>query len=177
MDSINANQPENNRDDLQGPEAIKRIKEMAEGHTCFFCTTLGAKSSSGARPMSVLQVDEQGSLWFLSSKDSVKNQELKSDSEVKLFFQGSEHSDFLELHGQALLSTNRAKIEELWKPIIKTWFTEGIDDPRITVIQVIPSGGYYWDTQHNRAIAGMKMLFGAAVGKTFDDSIEGTLKR
>jgi hypothetical protein len=59
--------------------------------------------------------------------------------------------------------------------LFKTWFTEGIDDPRITVIQFTPQEGYYWDTKHGRAVAGLKMLVGAAIGKTLDDSIEGTL--
>ena len=60
-------------------------------------------------------------------------------------------------------------------PLLKTWFTEGEDDPRITVIAVDPLGGYYWDNKHGKAIAGIKMLVGAATGKTLDDSIEGTL--
>ncbi len=38
-----------------------------------------------------------------------------------------------------------------------------------------PSGGYYWDNKHGNAIAGIKMLVGAAIGKTLDDSIEGTV--
>ena len=153
------------------------LKAMAEGHSCFFCTNISSANASGARPMSVLQVDQQGCLWFMSSKESVKNQELENDAEVKLYFQGSQHSDFLELHGYATVSTDKAKIKELWKPVIKTWFTEGIDDPRITVIQVTPTDGYYWDTKHNQAVAGIKMLIGAAIGKTLDDSIEGTLQR
>jgi hypothetical protein len=36
--------------------------------------------------------------------------------------------------------------------------------------------GYYWDTKHGTAVAGIKMLIGATIGKTMDDSIEGTLK-
>ena len=27
------------------------------------------------------------------------------------------------------------------------WFTEGVRDPRITVIKVTPEDGYYWDTK------------------------------
>ncbi len=177
MDSINKNQQEHNRADLQGQAAISKIREMAEEKNCFFCTTIQSPDSSGARPMNVLQVDPAGNLWFLSAIDSFKNQELQDNPEVKLYFQGSAHSDFLELHGYATLSTDKAKIKELWKPIIKTWFTEGIDDPRITVIKFAPVDGYYWDTKHGQAVAGMKMLIGAALGKTMDDSIEGKLRR
>jgi hypothetical protein len=59
--------------------------------------------------------------------------------------------------------------------VIKTWFTQGKDDPLITVIQVTPAEGYYWDTRHGTPVAAAKMLIGAAVGKTMDDSIQGRL--
>ena len=51
--------------------------------------------------------------------------------------------------------------------------TGGEDDPRITVIRVRPTGGYDWDNKHGSLIAGAKMLVGAALDKTLDDSIEG----
>ena len=59
--------------------------------------------------------------------------------------------------------------------MIQTWFTEGVDDPRITVIKVTPSEGYYWDTKHGNMVAGVKILIGAVIRKTLDDSVEGTL--
>lgn len=177
MDSINRNQAEENREDLGGRDAVARIKELVEKTpTCFFCTEATISDSSGVRPMSVQKVDDAGNLWFLSADDSHKNEELKRDSSVRLFFQGSPHSDFLMLRGTATTSRDREKIEELWEPIAKTWFTEGIDDPRITVIKFVPSEGYYWDTKHNLAVAGIKMMLGAALGKTMDDSIEGELR-
>ncbi len=95
---------------------------------------------------------------------------------VRLYFQGGAHSDFMLLDGTATVSRDPARIRQLWKPVMKTWFTEGENDPRITVIRVAPTTGYYWDTRHGMAVAGLKMLIGAAIGKTLDDSIEGTLK-
>jgi general stress protein 26 len=116
------------------------------------------------------------SLWFLSANDSLKNRQIATDSSVQLLFQGSAHSDFLMIYGTATVSEDREKIEELWEPLLKTWFTEGKDDPRISVIRVSPVHGYYWDTKHSRAIAFAKMVAGAVLGKTLDDSIEGSLR-
>ena len=182
MNSINKYQPEDNRQNLQGLAAVRRIKEIVKrAQTCFFCTAPSrdkpsAGESSGARPMNVRQVDDAGNLWFLSAADSHQNQEVRRDPSVRLHFQGSPHSDFLLLDGRATISRDQAKIKELWEPILQTWFTEGQNDPRITVIQVTPTSGYYWDTKHGNFVAGIKMLIGAALGKTLDDSIEGTLK-
>ncbi len=175
MDSINKQQPEHNHEDLAGAKAIEKMSALIkEAQTCFFCTNVST-GEFDARPMNVLQVDEQGNLWFLSASDSHKNQELQGDSAVRLFFQGSPHSEFLHLEGTATVSRDKAKIKELWSFVLKTWFTEGQDDPRITVIKVAPSHGYYWDNKHGNAVAGIKMLIGATIGKTLDDSIEGKL--
>lgn len=177
MDSINKNQQEENHKDLSWQEAAKKIKELAEGaSTCFFSTGISAGKRTPTRPMSVQKVDDNGTLWFLSAADSHKNREIAADASVQLYFQGSAHSDFLELYGKATISKDKAIIKELWGPVLKTWFTEGVDDPRITVIKVVPEEGYYWDTKHGNAVAGVKMLIGAAIGKTLDDSIEGKLK-
>lgn len=177
MDSINQQQPEDNHKDLQGKEAIDKMKELVDkAETCFFCTPSGNGAPMAVRPMSVQQLDEDGNFWFLSAKDSQKNQEIAMDNTVQLLFQGSAHSHFLTVHGQASISTDKNKIKELWEPIVKTWFTEGVDDPRISVIKVESQQGYYWDNKHGNAVAGVKMLIGAAVGKTLDDSIEGELR-
>lgn len=176
MDSINKQQPEDNFEDLHGTEAKKKIKDLVDkASTCFFCTNIHSGQPFATRPMSVQELDDEGILWFLSASDSHKNAELATDPAVQLLFQGSDYSDFLELYGNATISQDKQKIKELWNPILKTWFTEGVDDPRITVIRIEPVRGYYWDTKHNMAIGMIKRVAGAIVGKTLDDSIEGNL--
>ncbi len=176
MDSIHRNQPEDNHADLGAAEAIERIREVVKkAETCFFCTAVSTGGSGGTRPMSVQEVDDAGTLWYLMASDSHTVAEIAEHASVRLFFQGSEHSGFLTLTGTAATSRDKKKIKALWKPILKTWFTGGVDDPRITVVAVAPSGGYYWDNKHGDAVAGIKMLVGAAMGKTLDDSIEGNL--
>jgi general stress protein 26 len=64
--------------------------------------------------MNVRKVGDDGSLWFLSASDSRKNAELQKNPVVELFFQGSPHSDFLQLTGFATIMTDRKRIKELW---------------------------------------------------------------
>src|SRR5688500_15388295 len=114
MDSINRQQPEENRKDLSGTEAGKKIKELAgKSNTCFFVTNIRTGQSLTSRPMSVQKMDEDGNLWFLSASDSNKNMQIQNDSHVHLLFQGSKHSDFLSLDGTATISTDKKLIKEL----------------------------------------------------------------
>lgn len=177
MDSINKNQPEDNFENLIGKEALEKIKELADkSGGCFFCTKIVSGEAFATRPMAPEKIDDAGNLWFLSPSDSHKNKEIEADSAVQLLFQGSSYSNFLTLYGKATISLDKEKIKELWDPTMKTWFTEGQDDPRITVLKVTPTEGYYWDTKHGMAVATIKRLIGAAIGQTYDDSIEGEVK-
>ncbi|PSK90363.1 pyridoxamine 5'-phosphate oxidase family protein [Taibaiella chishuiensis] len=176
MNSINENQPEHNFENLNNQEAIAKIKELVgQSDVCFFCTDAETGPSMGVRPMSIQQVADNGDLWLVSANDSHTNQEIAMKPAVKLYFKGSEHSGFMYLAGTAVILQDKQKIKELWKPVMKTWFTEGEDDPRISLIKVSPTTGYYWDNKSGNFVAGIKMLVGAAIGKTLDDSIEGQL--
>lgn len=177
MNSINKNQPEDTTENLSHEEAIKKIKGLIEqAETCFFCTEPATGPSGGVRPMTIQQVDEDGNLWIISANDSHVNAEIALDSRVKLYFQGSKHSDYLYLTAEASIHDDRAKIKELWSPFLKVWFTEGENDPRISLLKITPSGGYYWDNKHGDLVAGVKMLIGTAIGKTLDDSVEGQIR-
>src|SRR5690606_31041298 len=142
----------------------------------FFCTDFKKGDAFVTRPMSVQDIDEEGNLWFLSASDSNKNQEISVDPSVQLVFQGSSYSECLTLFGSARIVLDKQRIKELWNPILKTWFTEGVDDPRITALKFEPSKGYYWDTKHGAAVSMIKQAAGAIMGKTLDDSIEGNIR-
>lgn len=177
MDSINQQQPEENRKDLQGAGAQEKIKELTKkADTCFFCTEIASGQPFVTRPMALKEVDESGALYFLSASDSNKNAQIAANPTVQILLQGSDYSDFLSLTGMATISRDKEKIKELWNPFLKVWFTEGEDDPRITVIKVQPEEGYYWDTKNPAPVGLLKRAVGAVIGKTLDDSIEGTLK-
>ncbi|GAO43061.1 pyridoxamine 5'-phosphate oxidase family protein [Flavihumibacter petaseus] len=176
MDSINQQQPERNHEDLQGNAAGEKIKELVEkADSCFFCTQVRNSQAFSTRPMAVQQVDDNGDCWFLSAADSHKNAQIAQDPQVQLLFQASKHSGFVTLYGTAEISRDKQKIGELWHGIFKTWFTEGENDPRITVIRFRPTEGYYWDTKHGMVVAFAKQVAGALTGQTLDDSVEGKL--
>src|ERR1700759_2865172 len=132
MNSINQEQPEDNFKNLNGEEAIAKLKDLAEdAKTCFFCSNIKTGLPVSARPMTVQQVDDEGNLWFLMANDSETYHELQSEPLAQLFFQGSKYSDYLNVYGLITLSDDKEKIKEFWNPILKTWFTDGVDDARI----------------------------------------------
>lgn len=160
--------------DLRNESAAEKIKNLAEDiKTCMFCTYKNGKLQS--RPMSVQEIDDDGNLWFLSDKNSNKNDEINMNSKVEIFF-AQPHDKFLTLHGNATILYDRRKIKELWNPIIKVWMPEGEDDPNLSIIKVTPEDGYYWNNKNGKMVAIAKMTVAFVTGKTMDDGIEGNLE-
>ncbi len=162
---------------LQGQEANDKIKELIDHNsTCLFATQLTYAPVS-VRPMASTKVEEDGTIWFFSKEDSDKNAHIEQDQRVQLLYSNQSAAEFLSLYGYAEIVTDRNKIDELWTPIAKAWFTEGKDDPSVTLIKVTPEEGYYWDTKNNKVISLAKIAISALSGKTNDNGVEGEIKR
>lgn len=76
-------------EDLVGTDAARKIADLVKaGNSCFFCT-VGMGLQLHARPMTVIEVDDVGRLWFFTEIDSLKTIELDRDPRVTLFFKGA----------------------------------------------------------------------------------------
>jgi len=165
-----------NQVNLERQGAIEKLRELAKDiDLCLFCTNLAQQDGATTRPMSTQQVDDNGDIWFFSAKDSDKNREIEADSKVQLYYAHPGKSSYMVVNGEASISTDKNKIEELWSPLAKAWFKEGKDDPSISLIRVSNINAYYWDTKGNRMVNFVKMLASAATGKTLVDAQEGAL--
>ncbi len=163
-------------ENLTAQEGVEKLKELIDHNSiCLFSTDL-KNIPFTSRPMTVQKVDDYGNLWMLSAKDSDKNLQIAENPEVQLFFAKTSDSEFLTVYGKASIHFDRARIDELWEPIAKAWFTEGKDDPRISVIKIEPVESYYWDTRNGRMISMLKIIGSAIAGKKPNEGVEGTLK-
>lgn len=163
--------------DLKNTEALKKLKELGgNDKTCIMVTALNNRPQQ-ARPMSSQGVDDEGNIWFISAKSSEKNKDIASDSEVQLYFANNNSYEYLSVYGHAEISVDRALIEEYWSPIAKAWFSEGKDDPEVTLIKVVPLDAYYWDTKNNKLVSLFKYMVNAITGNTNDDNgVEGYIE-
>jgi general stress protein 26 len=161
---------------LSRSEANQKIKELAKkADVCLFTTSLTSLPLT-TRPMSTRDVDDDGTIWFFSRKDSSKNREIAADNRVQLFYSNLSNSEFISLYGTATIIKDDDKAKELWSAIAKTWFNEGYNDPELTLLKIEPEEGYYWDTKDGKVISLLKMVAGAVTGKELDSGIEGRIK-
>jgi general stress protein 26 len=137
----------------------EHLKELLESFdTAMLITRCGELEH--ARPMAVAKVETHGdvtTIWFVTSRDAPKSDEIRNDSRVSATFQSG--SRYVALSGTAELAADPAKIKELWKPTWKVWFPEGKDDPKLELIKVNVTDAEFWD---NAGTKGIRYVFEAA---------------
>ncbi|MEO8173333.1 MAG: pyridoxamine 5'-phosphate oxidase family protein [Sediminibacterium sp.] len=158
---------------LVSSEAAEKIKELATGaDICMFATSL-SKLPLTARPMSTVDVDGEGNIWFISKRSSDKNKEIAGDNRVQLFYASRNNAEYLSVYGDASIIIDKDLFKEKWVVEAKAWLSEGVDDPEMSLIKVSPVDSYYWDTKHNKYVALMKMAAAVITGNPNDDGVEG----
>lgn len=158
-------------------QSIDRFKDMmADSHTCMFITNDNQSNYVNGRPMAINKVDDQGAIWFFSKKSSHKIDEIIQDREVSLAVVNDAKSTYLMVHGTSELIEDKDKIKELWNPLMKAWFTDGVDDPDLIIIKVKPHEANYWDSSSSKMVQLVGMIKAMVTGEEYHPGSEGKLK-
>ena len=121
-----------------------------------------------SRPMAIADRTRDGRVWFITSVDSAKLQEITDYPDVNVAMQAG--STFLSISGTVRATRDPDKINELWNDIQELWFPEGRNDPTLILLEVVPTFAEYWDRSGVEAV---KFMFDAAksmaTGRTLGD--------
>jgi general stress protein 26 len=112
----------------------------------FDIAMLVTRAESGelrSRPMAVAGVQEGGGVYFVTSIDAEKVDEVEDFAQVNISAQ--KKGVYLSASGKAEIVDDQSKINELWSKSWKVWFPKGPEDPKLTLMRVEPSKGEYWD--------------------------------
>src|SRR5690606_18831354 len=160
---------------LYNQEAKDKIKELAESiDFAMMCTNL-QNIPFHSIPMSTKEVDEEGNIWFLSSKESHHTQHLLKDNRSVLVYSKPGNMSFLKVYGFGQIVRDKERIESLYGKMDNTWF-DGVDDPKLCAIKIQPREAEYWEPKHNKVVTLFKMGVGALTNSEPDLGNTGTLK-
>lgn len=132
-------------------EQRQKLEELLEHFDTSMLTTRTTDDGKlRARPMHIAKAGPEGDLWFLTSLQSGKLDELNKDPRVGVSMQGS--GKYLSLSGQAEVVTNQDVLRDLYNPSLKPWFPEGTATPDMAAIHVITNEAEYWDRSGVEAV-------------------------
>lgn len=125
---------------------IKHLAELMKDIKFAMLTTVEEDGTLHSRPMTTQAVDFDGDLWFFTRVSAPKVWEAAQHREVNVAFADPVKSKFISASGKATLVRDREKMKQLWSPVLKIFFSEGIDDPEIALLKITIEKAEYWDS-------------------------------
>jgi general stress protein 26 len=148
-------------------ESIEKLKGLLEGiDFCMLTTIDGGKLRS--RPMSTQQFEFDGELWFFTRDNTHKIDEIEADNRVNVAYSKPDDNTYVSVSGSGSLSKDRAKMEELWSPILKAWFPDGLEDPNICLLKVDVEEAEYWESTSSTLVQLAGFVKAIATGQEAD---------
>ena len=158
---------------LPRAEAIEKIADLL-GDFRTAMLTLHSRETGNlhARPMALQEERFDGTLYFITQKDTEKVGDLHADGHANVSFTSTEKNAYLSLTGTARTVDDREKLRALWNPFVEAWYPDGPDDPSLTLVAVDVEGAEYWDGPSSKIVMMARMAKAFVTGTTADDAGE-----
>jgi general stress protein 26 len=143
------------------------VKELVKEARICMITTMTEDGRHVSRPMSVQDVEFDGDLWFFAYSDSDLIAQIAVHPQVNVAFSDTKQNAWVSLSGSAEQVEDKAKAQELWNPLLKAWFPDGLETSNLTLIKVTGETAEYWAAAHSSKVVTLLGYAKAAVtGKT-----------
>lgn len=149
-------------------EKRQKVAELIRKVRFTMLTTTEADGSLRSRPMTMLDEDFADELWFFVGSHSGTVAEIKADSQINLGFADPGANVYVSLSGTASVVRDRQKAEQLWKPVYKAWFPDGLDDPNLALLRVQATEAEYWDSPDSKVVQAVGFVKSLVTGKQAD---------
>lgn len=162
-------------DNLKMEEGKKKLKQLVkEIKVAMMITAIGQKPLS-AVPMFTKKIQDDGTIWFLSSSTSEHNDNLEKQDEMQLLYSDPSSMKFLSVYGRAEITTDKEVLKDLYNPKTDAWFS-GPEDPNLTAIKFSTTDAHYWSPKSNKYISLLKLAGAAITGEKQDIGEQGSIK-
>jgi general stress protein 26 len=175
--AIRPSMAKEDRDQEEGKELstekkLDQLYELIDGIETAMLTSRTAEGTLVSRPMQTQARRSGTDLWFMTSVESGKVEELIADPQVNLGYYKDGTREYVSVSGTARVTQDRAMVHELYKPDWKAWLGDeggerngGPDDPRIALIEVKAESAYYLKSTKPRLVALFSVAKAIATGE------------
>ena len=127
-------------------EDAQTIAKLIEDIDITMFTTVGSEGYLVSRPLSTQKAQFDGEkVWFFVAGDSPKVAEIERNSKVNLAYASKGRNTYVSMAGDAYVNNDPVKIEAFWNDALKAYFPRGINDPKLTLIEVAVRTAEFWD--------------------------------
>jgi general stress protein 26 len=125
------------------------LGKRIDGTNVVMMTTLNPDGALVSRPMSPIEMDATGAIWFFTDLRSEKIEHLR---EVNIAFSDEDNATYVSISGHGEIHAEQAHIEKLWTPFARPWFPDGPESTNIALLKFVPDIAEYWDAPSSKMV-------------------------
>ena len=141
---------------------LTHVGQLIDNIPIAMMANLDDDGALASRPMTTLEMDAQGALWFFTDVQSAKVDHLRV---VNFSYSDRDKGTYVSLSGHAEIDTDRARIKRLWTVLAKPWFPDGPDSSNLVLLKFIPDKADYWDGPSSKMVRALGMVASIVAGK------------
>ena len=145
-------------------QTIEKLNQLVKDIKIAMLTTVD-RAVLRSRPMATQETDFDGELWFFTSRQTHKAEEIEKDKRVNVSYSAPEDNRYVSMSGTVEIVDDRAKIEELWRPGYLAWFPKGLEDPNLILLKVTVEQAEYWDATSSALVEALGLLKSLVTGE------------
>jgi general stress protein 26 len=128
------------------------LHEMIKDIKIAMLTTIESNGCLRSIPMTTMQTECEGVVWFFTNFDSRKVEDILIHNCICVTYSDVHKNLFVSVTGKAEVIKDPVKMQELWKPSLTVYFPEGLDDPDLGLLKVTIDEAEYWDARTGRMV-------------------------
>ncbi len=151
-------------------EQLDKIQDVIKDVKFAMMSTVNSKGDVHAWPMTTSETSLGAKeIWFIGDKTSDVVKDIQDNSKIGLSYASEDEKNYVSVSANAELSSDQAKLDELWSPVYNAFFEHGKEDPNVQLIKVVPHGVECWLS--GSSTVNMFKMAAAALqdGKTAED--------
>ena len=126
-------------------ENIDKIQAVIKDVKFAMMSTINSKGDLHAWPMTTSETSLGGKeIWFIGDKTSDVVKDIQDNPKVGLSYATQDEKNYVSISGNAELSNDKAKLDELWSPVYNAFFEHGKEDETVQLIKIVPHGAECW---------------------------------
>ena len=125
------------------PETLEILKDIIKKAEVAMLVTISSDNRIVARPMQLQDEEFDGNLWFITSSDTDKYEEIKTNDNVNVVIA---EKSYASISGTAEIVDDLEKKKQFWSKSYDVLFDMDYKDPRIILIKVKAETAEYWET-------------------------------
>ncbi|MFN3405442.1 MAG: pyridoxamine 5'-phosphate oxidase family protein [Cytophagaceae bacterium] len=120
--------------------------------TIAMLTTIDASGCLRSVPMTTMQTECEGYIWFFTHMDTHKVEDINRSNCINVSYSDNRTETYVSLTGHAEIVRDMPKMESLWKASLKEYFPKGLEDPNLALLKVHIKEAEYWDNKQGKMV-------------------------